>query len=155
MSAGLKTFWGTIGQGLDLGLADMIALDWAEIEEDQEQSPLSINWAHYRTQERLGVLQPLYMILDGKLIGYNVFFVHCPGHHSLTKWAIGDLIYLEPEHRLGVRGVRLIAEPEERFKALGVRRILYTVKVRGSVGELLQRCGYAPYEASFSKLLER
>ena len=153
MSAGLRTFWGTISQGLDLGLADLLALDWAEIEEDQDGCPLSVNWAHYRTQERLGVLQALYMTLNGRLIGYNVFFVHCPGHHSLTKWAVGDLIYIEPEHRLGARGVRLISEPEARFKEMGVRRILYTVKVRGNVGELLQRCGYAPYEASFAKLI--
>jgi GNAT superfamily N-acetyltransferase len=153
MSAGLTTFWGTIAQGLELGLADLIALDWEEIEEDQEASPLSVNWSHYRTQERIGALQSLFMTLDGKLIGYNVFFVHCPAHHSLTKWAIGDLIYLDPEHRLGTRGLRLIAEPEQRFRTMSVRRILYTVKVRGSVGELLQRCGYAPYEASFAKLL--
>ena len=153
MSGDLKTFWGTIAQGLDLGLADMLALDWAEVEEDQDACPLSINWQHYRTQERLGVLQSLYMTLDGKLIGYNVFFVHCPGHHSLTQMAICDLIYLEPEHRRGARGVRLIAEPETRFAAMGVRRVLYSVKARGNVGELLERCGYAPYEVVFAKQL--
>lgn len=154
--------WGTLNQGLDLGLADMAALDWEEVEDGREDMPLSINWPHYRRMEREGILQLAYLKAGAQLIGYNVFFVHAPAHHSLTKWAINDLVYLDPAYRKGATGVRLIAECESHLKALGAKLILYTVKLhrrlgpeknRGSVGTLLERMGYSPFEASFAKRL--
>lgn len=154
--------WSSIDFGLERGLEDMLTLDWEEVENGRDDTPLAINWPHYRRLEREGVLRPAYMLAGGKLIGANIWFVHCPPHHSLTKWAVNDLIYLDPEHRRGFNGVRLISECESPLRDLGVKLILYTVKLhrrlgpesnRGSVGMLLRRLGYEPFEESFAKRL--
>lgn len=162
MSDALTLEPGTIDEGLEAGLDDLIHLNWEEIEIEHERVPLDVNWPEYRKMEKAGVLRPFFMRQGDRLIGYSVFFVTCPLHHGLTKWAINDLIYLAPEHRRGWAGVRLIREPERALRDLGVQVISYQVKTsgrlgsrerRGTVGDLLGKLGYAKIEEAWAKYL--
>lgn len=154
--------WGTIQEARDLGIEDMLALHWEEIELNQETVPLAINWSAYRDLERRGILKTLLMLIGGRLIGYSVFFVQPTLHHMSTRWAVNDILYLEPERRKGLAGARLVRGAEPMLAELGVEMVIYTVKMTGnlrsnrrdgSVGELLKKLGYSPYEATFTKPL--
>lgn len=153
--------WTSLGEARDLGLDDLLALNWEEVEHHKDVSPFDPNWPAYRDLERRGQLQIAIMTLAGKLIGYNVFFVTPPLHHKSTVWAVNDMVYLLPEHRRGAAGIKLIAQAEKGLKAMGVRVILYGSKPdlsdgdgRDSVaGRLLCQLGYEPFDRSWSKAL--
>lgn len=149
--------WASIDKARDLGLDDMLALNWEEVEDHKDVSPLDINWRAYRDLERQGILKLGILLKDGLLIGYNIFFVNCPLHHRSTLWAISDLIYLDRSAKHPA-GLLLITEAERRLRELGVKVILYGVKLspqrgRGSVGQLLAKLGYGSFDQSWSKTL--
>lgn len=162
MSSALRIEPGTIDEGLDAGLDDLIHLDWEEIEIEHEKVPLDVRWPEYRRLEKVGVLRPFYAWDKDRLVGYSVFFLNEPLHHGLTKWAINDLIYLLPEYRRGWSGVRLIRQSEAALRELGAKVISYQVKTkgdlgskhrRGTVGDLLARLGYTRVEEAWAKYL--
>lgn len=148
--------WVSIAKARNLGLDDLLALNWEEIEDHKDVSPIDINWRGYADLERQGILKLGALTLDGKLIGYNIFFVNCPLHHKSTLWAISDLVYLDPAHRKGRTGVFLFTEAERKLADFNVKIILYGVKLsikpgRGSVGALLQKLGYRSFDQSWTK----
>lgn len=158
----LTLAWGSIDEGLVDGLEDLFALHWEEIEIEHAKVPLAVDWSGYRSLERGGSLRAAYLRLAGRLIGYNVFFVQPVLHHKLTTWAVNDVIYIDPAHRKGYAGAKLIRWCEKELAAQGVKVIFYSVKItgrlgskhhRGSVGDLLVKLGYAPVEAAFAKYL--
>ena len=150
--------WTSVEKARSLGLDDLLALNWEEIEDHQDVSPLDINWRGYADLERQGILKLGALTQDGKLIGYNIFFVNCPLHHKSTLWAISDLVYLDPAHRRGRAGIFLITEAERRLRDFNVKVILYSAKLsdkpgRGSVGPLLAKLGYGCFDQAWSKAL--
>jgi GNAT superfamily N-acetyltransferase len=154
--------WGTISQARLSGIEDLIALNWEEVEDVKTVSPLAIDWASYRQLENQKVLRVGLMRHAGRLVGYNIFFVKPTLHSRDTIWAVNDLVYLDPEYRLGLNGVRLIVEAEELLRKDGVKVILYGAKPsrdlgetdrRGSVAQLLQKLGYGAFDTSWVKAL--
>lgn len=158
----LSFAWITIAEARAAGLDDMLALHWEEIEDHKDVSPFDPNWPAYVNLERLGQLKVGALRRGGEMIGYNIFFLYPPLHHRSTVWAISDVLYLDPEHRRGWAGVKLIKEAEAGLKAMGARVILYGVKEdrnlsrsrsHDSVGQLLSKLGYASFDRSWSKAL--
>lgn len=158
----LSFSWDSIDRARDRGFDDMLALNWEEIEGHKEVSPFDPDWPAYRDLEKRGVLKLGVLCAGIQMIGYNVFFVNKPLHHRSTVWAINDLLYLEPEHRLGRNGIFLVTEAERRLRELGAKVILYGVKTdrnlspkreRDSVGLLLEKLGYGSFDQSWSKAL--
>ena len=154
--------WVTLAEARAAGADDLTALHWEEIEHHKDAAPLDIDWASYRDMERNGRLKIGSVWSGGAMIGYNAFFVWKPLHHRSTLWAVSDVIYLDPAHRQGWAGVKLIKEAERGLKAMGVRIVLYSVKpdrnlkrsrVRDSISLLLQRLGYGAFEVSWTKVL--
>jgi hypothetical protein len=150
----------SISQARADGIEDLLALHWAEVETDQAKNPLAINWAGYRDLEARGVFKPLLLYREGRLIGYTCWFIQPPLHHSLTCWAVCDLLYVPPEERLGMTGVYLIVESERQVRALGARTININVKAARfdtphpppTLGPLLARLGYRLTEEAWCKL---
>jgi len=154
--------WSTLAECRAAGLDDMLALHWEEIEDHRDVSPMAVDWPRYRALEAQGQLKIGALWLGADLIGYNAFFVHAPLHSRNTLWAIGDVLWLDPDHRKGWAGVRLVREAERGLKDMGAKVILYAVKEdadlagkrqRDIAGKLLARLGYAPFERSWSKVL--
>jgi hypothetical protein len=146
----------TIDQLRADGVEDHLALHWEEIEPEH---PLAINWPGYYSLERSGVLKPLGLYEKGRLIGYSVWFVQPPLHHSNMLWAVSDLLYVEPEHRAR-HGVFLMRESIRILKGFGVGVIWCQVKPRADlrhrqsrarVGRLLERLGFSLGEEGWVK----
>lgn len=154
--------WETLDAALADGLADLVALHWEEAATDKDAFPMAPDWPGYRATERAGALKILTFRRGAALLGYNIFFVQPTLHHRNSLWAINDLIYLDPDHRRGLAGARLIREAEARLRLLGVKKIAYASKphvhlghgkVGATLGDLLVKLGYKHAESIFDKVL--
>lgn len=128
---------------------------------DKDRVPLDVDWGRYFAMERAGCLRGITVRRNGKLIGYSAFITTPHLHYKSTPYAINDVFYIDPEHR-GLAGVRLIQQSEKLLREIGVRKVLYHVKLhvllgkgsnRAIVGRLLERLGYRHIEEVYAKLL--
>jgi GNAT superfamily N-acetyltransferase len=154
--------WETVASTLEAGLEDLIALHWEEVALNKDAVPLSPDWSKYHLLERAGVLKVVGARLGKRLIGYDIFFVQPTMHYSSCLWAVNDILYLDPDHRKGLAGARLIRESEKMLKPLGVTKVIYHTKLhvhlghgkaRDTVGGLLKRLGYAHVEEVYAKMI--
>jgi GNAT superfamily N-acetyltransferase len=154
--------WIGIERARDLGLDDMLALHWEEIEDHRDVSPMDVDWPRYKALERAGQLKIGALLLGGRMVGYNVFFLHAPLHSRSTLWAVNDVLWLDPEHRRGWAGVKLLKAAEQGLRKMGAKVILYSAKEavdlagkrqRDTAGRLLARLGYSSFDRAWSKAL--
>ena len=154
--------WETITSVMEDGFEDLMTLHWQEVALDQARVPLAPDWPKYRHLERAGVLRTVGARLGNRLVGYDVFFVQPTMHYSTSLWAVNDVLYLDPDHRRGMAGARLIKESEPLLRSLGVEKVLYHTKLhtqhghgmaRGTVGDLLSKLGYKHVENVYAKML--
>lgn len=154
--------WAKLDDLLADGFEDLLLAHWEEVATDRDVIPFAPDWERYRMMERNGMFRILAMRHNGRLIGYNGFFIAPNLHYSTSLQAINDVIYVDPTYRGA--GVRLIREAEKRLMELGVQKIHYHVKIAvnigrdgrpATVGDLLARMGYVHVEQMFAKLLRR
>ena len=137
--------------------APLLEAHWREIAHYQD-IPLSPNVTAYRKLEDLGQVRCYTVragVNGGKLAGYVVFFVCRNPHYSTSLQASQDVLFVAPEYRQGMAGVRLIRHAEECLRAEGVQVIYHHVKRTNRVGELLERLGYEQVEHIYAKRLDR
>ena len=132
----------------------LLAAHWREVAhyQDIELDPDEEVYAHL---EQTGQLRVYTARMGSILVGYVAFFVR-PNHHyagSLQAWQ--DVLYLAPEHRRGLAGVRLIRFAEQRLAAEGVQVVYHHAKRTNRVGELLGRLGYDLVDEIYAKRLDK
>ena len=152
--------WETIGQALDDGLEDLIALNDEEVE---DLMPLDIDWPKYVMLERAGMYRSVSARRAGKLIGYRSFMVSPPMRYRNSLWAMNDAMYLDPAERNGLLAARFVNQSDDLLREIGARVVVQgdrkpfnstAEKRRATFGDLLQRfCGYRPSETVYTKLL--
>ena len=143
------------------GLEDMLFDHWQEVGLDHDAVPLAPDWEHYRDIERQGIFRVIAMRDFGALVGYNAFFVNKHLHYRHTLHAGNDVIWLRPDKRKGMAGVRLLRDSERLLRAAGVVKIIYHIKPHvllgarksGNLGDILLRLGYRHIEECYSKIL--
>lgn len=144
------------------GLEDILAQHWQEIALDQDTTPLKVDWDSYRILERQRILRSFTAWRDGEFVGYNVFFVRPPLHYCSEVWGVNDILWLAPEERRGLTGVRLIKHVEPILQGEGVKKLIYHAKLhvnfghgqsRGTLGRLMYRLGYLLSEEVWTKRL--
>jgi GNAT superfamily N-acetyltransferase len=126
---------------------------WAEVAHYQD-IPLAIDCSG---AEQAGMLRIYTARLGEKLVGY-VAFILCKNSHYVTsgKQAKQDVLYVAPEHRGVMTGVRLIRFSEEELRAEGVQVVYHHVKLEHpTLAVLLTRVGYEPIETIFGKRLDQ
>lgn len=152
--------WERLDALLADGLADLAQQDFQEIEEDTQEIPLDIDWDHLKSLERLGTYGVISarekgkVRYDGKLVGYNAFFVNRHTRHRRTVFAFCDALYLIPDARKGTAGIVLLQESDRLLREAGVVKVQYGIKDKAPVaGRILERLGYRQIETAWSKLL--
>jgi GNAT superfamily N-acetyltransferase len=108
----------------------------------------------YAAGEAAGLIR-CYTARDGdNLVGYVVFFVRHNPHYRASLQAVQDVLFLLPEYRSGMAGVRLIREAERYLASEGVQVVYHHVKRTNKVGELLVRLGYEIVDEIYAKRLD-
>lgn len=151
-----------LGPLLADGLEDLLFSHWQEVEQHQEEMPLSVDWPKYLMLERVGIYRAIVARHKGRLVGYAAYFVQPPLHHAQSTWAVNDVLFLDPHYRRGSTGTRLIAFAEETMRELGAKLITQedrklanstSEKGRATLGDLLLRKGYTLAGKVYAKLL--
>lgn len=90
---------------------------------------------------------------EGELVGYAVYILGSHPHYKDIKIATQDLLYLHPDHRKGLAGVRFIKFQEKCLKVMGIDRIFQSTKRSRDLSNLYERLGYRETDIMFSKEL--
>lgn len=145
--------WEPISAAMAGGIEDLIAFNWEAATKDADYPELDIDWPAYLMAERNGFFKGVAARRGSRLIGYNGYFIRPPLRHKSSLWAINDALYIAPEERKGMLGIKLITESHRLLKDLGVQYIaqddtladdLAAAKPRASFGDLLTKLGYKP-----------
>ena len=113
---------------------------------------IDIDHNYYLNAEKLGMIKVFTFRMNGEMIGYALFFVHCDPHRKTLIQAYCDSIYIRPDRR-GI-GMVFVNWCDEMLEMNGVHRVYHYVddKVNWSSG--LERTGYSKIGSMYCKRLD-
>ena len=131
----------------------LLRLHYDELTRNKDRVRLDPIWSAYASLEHLGRFF-IYTARDNdKLIGYAAFFVNSHLHYADLKVAINDVLFLHPDYRLGMTGIKLLKFCESEMKALKVDKLVWHCKLETNLIPILKRMGYDTEEVSMAKFL--
>ena len=131
----------------------LLELHYQELTHHKDVIKLDPDWARYTEMEHAGAFHIFTARDDEQLIGYSAFFLNHHIHYRHTVVAQNDVLYLHPDHRNGMTGIRLIKNSEREMKALGADKVVWHCKYSNDLQQILQRLGYTNEEAMLGKML--
>lgn len=122
-----------------LAQQELLELQYAELTRNKDVAKLAPDYERYYALEDAGCLLVLLAVQDNaRVLGYSVFLVDRHLHYKGMVVAMNDLLYLHPDHRGGMTGVRLIRESERQCKHQGAKKILWHAKEETMLHTLLR-----------------
>jgi hypothetical protein len=115
--------------------------------------PLDMDWDGMFYYESRGMLLSFAVRLEGAMIGYCVFLLTPTLHAKSTMHAICDGIYLRPEYRQGLVGLKFIDYCEAYAKQCGAKVVHLVMKVNPRLTRVLERTGHRIFEVTYMKVL--
>lgn len=103
--------------------------------------PLHPNLEAYAKAAEAGFTRVYTMRADRELLGYCVMCVSPHLHWSQTKWAIQDVLWVDPRYR-GRKAIAFIVEIDEALAAEGVNAISRFSTNERPYGRTLERLKY-------------
>lgn len=131
----------------------LLKLHYEELTRNKDRVKLDPMWTEYATLEMMGRFH-VFTARDGDdLIGYAAFFVTKHLHYADLCTAMNDVLFLHPDHRLGMTGIRLLKFCEAELKKLGAHKVCWHAKLETSLIPILHRLGYATEEVALGKFI--
>lgn len=132
----------------------LLDLHYQELCLHRDVIKLDPQWDQYALLEQL----ERFVVLtaredDGRLVGYNAFFLNRHMHYGGFTVAQNDVLFLHPQARRGTTALRLIDWTEHSLRELGAQKLTYHVKFSLDWRAILHRRGYADEEVMCGKLL--
>lgn len=125
----------------------------AELALDQEEVEYAPDWERYDRLDKLGHLSIVTLREKGIIVGYCVTHVMPELHYKTTLTATMDILWVAPEYRENMGGLRLMREVHRELKRRGVKRVYMGSKLHKDISKLFTALGYVPMELWFSKIL--
>jgi hypothetical protein len=123
---------------------------WEELAIHQDKIPLDPNYEVYFAREARGETLLGTLRCDGKLVGYWMNFV-APGlHYKSTLTMTMDILWVHPDHRGGLGGIRLSECVKKEAKRRGVQLWYAGSKNHKQIAWFLEGIGMAKTEEYFS-----
>lgn len=113
---------------------------------------LNPDYLRYQKLEDSGMFKVFTARSDGKLIGYNAFFLNHNLHYMDSYQAIQDILFVDPTRR-GF-GRNFIKWCDLQLKEMGVQLVLQHLKVKHNFGVILERQGYELIDLIYGKRLD-
>jgi hypothetical protein len=120
----------------------LIKRHYAELTLDKDVMKLAPDWDRYNQLNTDGKLSIVCAYDGDKIVGYSVFFLNEHIHYKNNIIANNDVLFLAPEYRLGMTGIKLIKYSEMILQQLGVSKVIWHVKMAKDFRKLLHRMGY-------------
>lgn len=123
---------------------DLFKTHFDELALHKEVMPMGLDNDAYLDVEKRGYLLVVTGRRDGQLIGYFVAMVlaHHPHNKDAGKVSTTDMFYLDPAHRRGGAGARLLKAAVAELKVLGVQKASISTKRHFANVELMQALGW-------------
>ena len=127
---------------------------WSEISDNLDIA-LDVNVVAYKASEANDLLRIYTARDEGRMVGYVAVFIHKGIHYQQRIQATQDVLYINPEHRGKMLGIRLLKFMESQLKEEKVQIIYQHVKIKHpALGDLLERIGYTAVEKTYSRRLD-
>lgn len=132
----------------------LLLAHWREIAhyQDIHYEP---RWDVYALIEQSGNLRIYTARLDGTLIGYGAYALAPNMHYASSLEASEDVLYVSPEHRKGMVGLRLIKFCDAQLKLDYVQVVSRHVKAAHDHGPILERFGYELVDKIYKRRLDK
>jgi hypothetical protein len=127
---------------------------YEEIAERRDVIQLDPNIQLYDDLEAKDMLEVHTIRDDGNLVGYSLWFIVMHPHYKTSKTVTSDLLYIAPQYRKGLTGVKFIKWTTELIKERNPQRIMFRVKPFLDYGPILERLGASFFEKTYSIVLE-
>lgn len=115
---------------------------------------LDIDLELYFTLTTLDMFKIVTARNDNKeMIGYMTFILGANPHRKGKKIANQDAIFVHPDYRNGMLGVKLMKASEKIVKEYGCGGMIVASKAHIDISNLYIRLGFSPYEHTFYKEL--
>jgi GNAT superfamily N-acetyltransferase len=132
----------------------LFELHYREIASFQDRIKLDPDFDVYFALEATGKLHVVTARDDGQLIGYHLSVVTPHMHYKNTLCAHMDVLFLLPEYRHGMAGVKLLKYAEKSLIERGVPWLINGTKKVHDFGPILERLGYKVREVIYEKFVE-
>lgn len=134
-------------------IVPLMTAHYEEIALHKDRVKLAPDWGRYRYMDQTRSLAVYTAREESRLVGYSVFLLSYHLHYVHTLVAMNDVLYLDPGHRKGSTGIKLIRHSEADLRDRGVDRILWHVKRDHDFRAILHRLGYADEEMVVGKMI--
>ena len=133
---------------------DLFKKHYKEIAERKDVIKLKPDLKLYNKFYKTGVLEIHTIRDDGKLIGYSLWFVTKHIHYADSTTANSDVLYISPDYRKGMTGVKFIKWTTEEIKKRNPQRIMFHVKPFLDYSPILERIGANFFEKIYTIVTE-
>ena len=127
---------------------------YEEIAERTDVIELDPDLESYNTLYEKGILEIHTARDDGKLVGYSIWFVLKHIHYKKSLTANSDVLYISPEYRKGMFGVKFIKWTTEEIKKRQPQRVIFHMKPFLDYSPILKRLGANLFEHAYTIVLE-
>ncbi len=118
--------------------------------EDFEFNP---DWATYRFFQDNDKLKAFVAREEGKLVGYLAYMVFHNMHFKDVQQAVQDVLYIDPDCRGKMLGIKLIKYADDVMRYNGVHITIQHVTNQNEFGPILERIGYHLEEKVYDRRL--
>lgn len=125
-------------------------LHWLETEQSFSAQRPELDIEAYRALESIGACIAFAAFNGGLMVGYVCGFVVRHMHYNMIV-AQHDVLFLHPDYRKSILGIRLIRCFERAAIEAGAERILWHAKIGSQFERILQRMGCKPEEMIYCK----
>ena len=129
----------------------MLADHYEEVAMYTDKIDLDPDYTRYEQAEEADLLRIFTLKDDGKIVGYNIFFVGAGLHYSSTKYALNDIVYIDPDHRHQEHTVTFFKRCESWLKEEGVQVISYHMKANKTFTGLMEFLEFDHAEHVYTK----
>lgn len=131
----------------------LLELHYRELCLHQDVIKLDPRWQVYAALEQLGH----FVVFtaredDGRLVGYNAFFLNRHMHYGGFTVAQNDVLFLHPTARRGTTALRFIDWCELKLWQMLAEKITYHIKFALDWRPILHRRGYCDEEVMVAKM---
>mgnify|MGYP000182766692 CR=1 FL=1 len=126
---------------------------WEEIALNKDKIKLNPDWSFYELLYAEGLLGVYTVRKDKHLVGYFIVVAKPHPHYKDHTFAVNDIIYIDPDYRKGLVGLKLIKFVEEDLKSKGVSVLAVNTKVHKPFDAVLKRLGFENTERLYTKYI--
>ena len=132
----------------------LFAKHYEEVAERTDVIKLDPDWDQYLTLEKANMLELHTLRDDKKIIGYSIWFLLYHIHCKQSFTAMSDVLYIDPQYRKGMTGIKFLKWTTEEIKKRNPQRITFHVKPHVDYGRILERLGAHFFEKTYTIVLE-